>query len=71
MSNLSGPKNNSNSSTSSRDTIHALSIKKEHLNLIPTLSKVEFDLIKQSIREKGMHVPIIINKQGIVLDGHH
>ncbi len=71
MSNISGPKNNSNSSTSSRDTIHALSIKKEYLNLIPPLSKVEFDLLKQSIKEEGMHVPLIINKQGVVLDGHH
>ncbi|HYT43099.1 MAG TPA: ParB N-terminal domain-containing protein [Methylomirabilota bacterium] len=71
MSNISGPKNKSNSSTSSRDTIHALSIKKGYLNLIPPLSKVEFDLLKQSIKEEGMHVPIIINKQGVVLDGHH
>ena len=71
MSNISSPKNNSNSSTSSRDTIHALSIKKGYLNLIPPLSKVEFELLKQSIKEEGMHVPIIINEQGVVLDGHH
>jgi ParB-like chromosome segregation protein Spo0J len=35
------------------------------------LSKVEFDLLKQSIKEEGLHIPIVINKQGIVLDGHH
>jgi ParB-like chromosome segregation protein Spo0J len=71
MSKISGPKNKSNSSTSSRDTIHALSIKKGYLNLIPPLSKVEFELLKQSIKEEGMHAPIIINEQGVVLDGHH
>ena len=39
--------------------------------IIPSLSNVEFDLLKQSIKEEGLHIPVIVNKQGIVLDGHH
>jgi hypothetical protein len=31
---------------------------------------IEFYLLKQSIKEDGLHIPIIINKQGIILDGH-
>ncbi|MGC1932472.1 MAG: ParB N-terminal domain-containing protein [Candidatus Nitrosopolaris sp.] len=35
------------------------------------MSNVEFDLLKQSIKEEGLHIPVIVNKQGIVLDGYH
>jgi len=40
-------------------------------NLIPPLSEVEFNLLKQSIKEEGLHVPVVVNKQGIAVDGHH
>jgi ParB-like chromosome segregation protein Spo0J len=44
---------------------------KEYMSLLPPLSEVEFNLLKQSIKEDGLHIPIIINKRGIILDGHH
>jgi ParB-like chromosome segregation protein Spo0J len=65
MTSFSGLNNNNSSSNTS------LSTKKGYLNLIPPLSEVEFDLLKQSIKKEGLHIPIIVNTQGIVLDGHH
>jgi len=35
------------------------------------LSEGEFNSLKQSIKEEGLHIPVIVNKQGIVLEGHH
>ncbi|MFZ0514218.1 MAG: ParB N-terminal domain-containing protein [Candidatus Nitrosopolaris sp.] len=35
------------------------------------MSEVEFDSLKQSIKEEGLHVPVIVNKHGIVIDGHN
>ena len=67
MSNFNGPNNKNNTSSNSR----TISIKKEYLKQIPSLSGSEFESLKQSIKEQGLHVPVIVNKQGIVLDGHH
>ena len=67
MSNFNGPNNKNNTSSNSR----TISIKKEYLKQIPSLSGFEFESLKQSIKEQGLHVPVIVNKQGIVLDGHH
>jgi ParB-like chromosome segregation protein Spo0J len=69
MTSSSGLNNIANNSKSSSNPI--LSTSKEYLNLISPLSEVEFDSLKQSIKEQGLHVPVIVNKQGIVLDGHH
>jgi N6-adenosine-specific RNA methylase IME4 len=38
---------------------------------IDLLTKQEYDLLKQSIAEKGLYETIKINKLGDVLDGHH
>ena len=69
MANFNDPNNIDVSKRSSN--IRTVSTTKEYLNLITPLSKVEFDLLKQSIKEEGLHIPIVVNKQGIVLDGHH
>jgi ParB-like chromosome segregation protein Spo0J len=67
MSNFNGPNNKNNTSTNNR----TISTKKEYLKLIPSLSESEFESLKQSIKEQGLHIPVIVNKQGIVVDGHH
>jgi hypothetical protein len=67
MSNFNGPNNKNNTSSNSRP----ISTKKEYLKLIPPLSVSEYESLKQSIKEQGLYVPVIVNKQGIVLDGHH
>ncbi len=70
MSSFSDPNNNNDINKSSTNTSR-ISTKKGYMNLIPPLSEVEFDSLKQSIKEEGLHIPVIVNKQGIVLDGHH
>ena len=61
MMNISGPNINSNASTSDGKARWTLSINKGYWNLIPPLSEVEFNLLKQSIKEEGLHVPLIVN----------
>ena len=48
-------------------------IKKEFAELVHPLSIQEYEALKRSISEQGFWEsnPIIINKDGIILDGHH
>jgi hypothetical protein len=49
-----------------------LSISREYANLLPCPSETELESLKQSIAlEHGQGVPIIVNQNGIVLDGHN
>jgi ParB-like nuclease family protein len=48
-----------------------ISTKEEYISLIPPLSTNEYELLKESIRENGLHVAIIVNQKGIILDGVH
>jgi hypothetical protein len=44
----------------------------EYVNLIPPLSNAEYAHLKQSIKEwGGLLMPIILNQDNVVLDGHH
>lgn len=47
-----------------------LSINEEYLDLIPRPSKEERQALKESIMVDGLHTPLIINPDGVVLDGH-
>lgn len=46
-------------------------INPEYGSLVPELSPEENESLKQSIMKDGLYVPIIINQNGIILDGHH
>lgn len=48
-----------------------IDIKKEYANLVPSLSKDEYSQLKSSIRTNGLYLPIIINDENTVLDGHN
>ena len=48
-----------------------LEVSQEYASLVPQLSAEEYESLKQSIKENGLYVPIIVNQDGIVLDGHH
>jgi hypothetical protein len=48
-----------------------LKINQEYASLLPPLSPDEFESLKQSIKQNGQRLPIIVNNQGIILDGHH
>src|ERR687897_3929788 len=47
-------------------------INPEYASMIPKQSPEEYESLKQSIKkENGLYVPIIVNQNGIILDGHH
>lgn len=48
-------------------------INKEYQNLIPSQSEQEYQSLKASIKANGFWIsnPIVVNKEGIILDGHH
>lgn len=43
----------------------------EYENLVEQVSDKEYDKLKKSIEEDGLHYPIAVNEDGVVLDGHH
>ncbi|HEX6294782.1 MAG TPA: ParB N-terminal domain-containing protein [Nitrososphaeraceae archaeon] len=43
----------------------------EYSKLVNPLSQLEYEALKNSIREDGLHYPIVINSKGEILDGHH
>ncbi len=45
-------------------------INEEYASLVPKISESEYETIRQSIKQVGQHVPIIINQKGEILDGH-
>lgn len=47
-----------------------LKVKEEYLDLVPRLSKEERISLKEDIMLNGQHDPIVINRKGIILDGH-
>ena len=48
-----------------------IKINDEYTKLVPTLSAGEYNELKQSIKENGLWFPIMVNKDGYILDGHH
>jgi len=48
-----------------------IKINPEYSNLVYHLSKSEYEQLKDSIRKYGLHLPIIINPKGEILDGNN
>src|SRR5215208_4428293 len=48
-----------------------IKINSEYSKLVNPLSNLEYQVLKSSISEKGMHLPIIVNQDNVILDGHH
>jgi DNA modification methylase/ParB-like chromosome segregation protein Spo0J len=48
-----------------------ININPEYSKLINPLSRLEYDVLKNSISNKGLHLPIIINQDNVILDGHN
>jgi len=48
-----------------------LTVNPEYADLVPVLTSEEYESLKKSISQKGLWVPIIINKESVILDGHH
>lgn len=47
-----------------------LSINPEYESLVPKISDDEYAALRDSIKEDGLWLPIIVNAEGIILDGH-
>jgi ParB-like chromosome segregation protein Spo0J len=46
--------------------------REEYVTLIPPISSADYERLKRSIKEEGgLLMPIIINQDNVVLDGHH
>ena len=48
-----------------------IKINSEYFNLVNPLSQLEYEVLKNSISNKGLHLPIIINQDNVILDGHN
>lgn len=48
-----------------------ITINPEYSESVRPLSTEEYEALKNSIHEKGLHLPIIINQDNVILDGHH
>ena len=48
-----------------------LTVNEEYAYLIPALSDSDTEALKLSIQESGQYVPIDVNQDGVILDGHH
>ena len=47
-------------------------MKEEYINLMPPVTASEYETLKRSIKEEGrLLLPIVLNKDNVVLDGHH
>ena len=52
-------------------TPNSLRVNLEYQKLLPQFSLGEFEELKTSIRNDGLHYAIAINKEGVILDGHN
>ena len=48
-----------------------ITVNPEYDKQVPRLSQQEYSSLKQDIVEHGQLYPIIVNQDGVVLDGHH
>jgi DNA modification methylase len=52
-------------------TVKMITMNPKYAKLIYPLSKLEYEVLKNSISNKGLHLPIIINQDNVILDGHN
>lgn len=48
-----------------------VSVNEEYRSILPPLTREDYEALKNSIREKGLHYPITVNQHGVILDGYH
>jgi ParB family transcriptional regulator, chromosome partitioning protein len=47
-----------------------IKVSQEYSQPVPKISKSDFMRIKESIKVSGLHVPLIVNQDGVLLDGY-
>ena len=58
-------------SNTRQQTDPAKTIQKPFRDLLPPLSTTEMDTLRADIEANGVRDPVIIDENGVVLDGHH
>lgn len=48
-----------------------IKINPQYAKLVQPLSVKEYKELKESINDKGLHLPILINNKNEILDGHN
>jgi hypothetical protein len=48
-----------------------IKIAEEYSSLVPNLTLEEYESLRHSIKENGLYMPLIVNQNGVLLDGHH
>ncbi len=48
-----------------------LIINPEYESIVPPISLPEYEELKNSIKDKGLHLPIFVNPNKVILDGHN
>ena len=48
-----------------------ITVNPQYENLVPKLFSGEYESLKKSIKENGLWMPILVNPDGEILDGHH
>jgi ParB-like chromosome segregation protein Spo0J len=51
--------------------VFGIKINQEYAKLVPPLSSSDYQRLKEGIELNGILIPIIVNEQGEILDGHH
>ena len=54
-----------------RSSSNEIKVNPEYYNLVNPISTLEYETLKNSIKEDGLYYPIVINSKGEILDGHH
>jgi ParB-like chromosome segregation protein Spo0J len=58
-------------SNSSLPPTNFIKINPEYSKLVSPLTNAEYNVLKSSISNEGLHLPIIINQDNVILDGHN
>jgi hypothetical protein len=54
------------------NVVHANFARQEYVTLIPPVTSADYERLKASIKEQGdLLMPIVLNQDNVVLDGHH
>ena len=53
------------------NSTNIIKINLEYSKLVNPLSNAEYNVLKNSINNKDLHLPIIINQDNVILDGHN
>lgn len=51
--------------------LEPLKMSPEYVSLCIPLASEEYESLKESIRKDGLWIPLVVNPDGVVLDGHH